>query len=56
MAQHAVSRVHKAPGEVSEQGHMIDQKYPPNELKISIIEITIQFFLNLKTLCAQQGK
>ena len=59
MAQNIVFRVHMAPEEAFEQGHVIDKKYPPNKHKISIIEITTQFFisfLHLKTLCALQDK
>ena len=59
MAQHVVSRVHTAPEEVFEQDHVIDQKYTPSKLKISIVEITVQFFicfLNFKTLSILQGK
>ena len=60
MAQHVVFCVHVAPEEVFEQSHMIPiVKYPHNKLIISIIEISIQFFIcfvNLKTVCAVQGE
>ena len=58
-AQHVVSRVHMVPEEMFEQDHVIDQKYTPSKLKISIVEITVQFFicfLNSKTLSVLQGK
>ena len=59
MAHHVVLHVHMAPEEVFEQDHVIDQKYTPSKLKISIVEITVQFFicfLNSKTLSVLQGK
>ena len=58
MAQHVAFGVHMAPEEAFEQSHVQQtKKYPANVLKISIIEITSQFFvcfINLTTLCALQ--
>ena len=59
MAHHQVSQLSMTPEEVFEQDHVIDQKYTPSKLKISIVEITVQFFicfLNSKTLSVLQGK
>ena len=45
MAQNLAFHVHTVPEEAFEQGHKINpKKSPPNKLKISITEITIQFF------------
>ena len=52
MAENVVSRIQMAPEEAFEQGHMMDQKYPLNKLKISKIKSLSNFlicFLNLKT-------
>ena len=59
VAQNIVFCVHLAPWETFEQGHVIVGKISTQQLKSSIIEITVQFFIcfqNLKTLCARQDK